>query len=231
MKWPSTLRFCFVLDDQTYQPCIKDAAWLHVVDILQHPTSGPTPRTIRDTIRVSNGSGWPASGPVFSYRFGSVWSQTRPKTRPALSWRGSYPAQTWTNAVLAGVEPPRGSILWFLPQWLNFGPKWVSQFTSYRAMINMETLQYYALFHLPLLVLWSDQYCFDHCEIRPNMKPKSRVFDRESTNIGLITFLKGGCESAHRTAQFTYWSCHDTIWTQILNWSQPWDVEILGSWW
>jgi hypothetical protein len=40
---------------------------------------------------VSSGSGKPASGPVFGLRFSSVRFQTRPKTRPAVSWRACYP--------------------------------------------------------------------------------------------------------------------------------------------
>jgi len=41
-----------------------------------------------------------------------------------------------------------------------------------------------------------------------------------STNIGRIAILNAGGERAAKTAQSTYWSCHDSIRTQILNWSQ-----------
>jgi hypothetical protein len=43
---------------------------------------------------VSNGSGKPASGRRFDWRFGSVRFQTPPKTRPAVVLRGCCPART-----------------------------------------------------------------------------------------------------------------------------------------
>jgi len=49
-------------------------------------------------------------------------------------------------------------------------------------------------------------------------KRNRRVFDRDSTNICRIANLKPGGERATKTAQSTYWSCCDTIRTQILNW-------------
>ena len=49
-----------------------------------------------------------------SVRFGSVRFVTRPKTRPALSWRVCYPDRTYTRGVLAGLYPDRGSISRFL---------------------------------------------------------------------------------------------------------------------
>jgi len=49
---------------------------------------------IEDESSVSNGSGQPASSQGFDLRFRLVWFQTRPKTRPALSWRVCYPDRT-----------------------------------------------------------------------------------------------------------------------------------------
>ena len=46
------------------------------------------------------------------------------------------------------------------------------------------------------------------------------LFHSNSANIGLIANRKAGGERAHISAQSTYWTCHDTIRTQILNWSQ-----------
>jgi len=63
---------------------------------------------------VSNGSGWPASCPVFGRRFGSVRVVTQPKTRTAMSWRVCYPDQTETLCFLARYEPDHWSILRFL---------------------------------------------------------------------------------------------------------------------
>jgi len=62
----------------------------------------------------------------------------------------------------------------------------------------------------------------------PNLTRISRVFDCDSANIGPIANLKAGGERAHKIAQFTYWSCHDTIRTQIVNWSQTCGVEMPG---
>jgi hypothetical protein len=39
-------------------------------------------------------------------------------------------------------------------------------------------------------------------------------------NIGRISIPNAGGEIGHKIAQFTHWPYHDTIWTQILNWSQ-----------
>lgn len=39
-------------------------------------------------------------------------------------------------------------------------------------------------------------------------------------NIGPIANLSEGGERADKTAQFTYWPCHDTIRTEILHWNQ-----------
>jgi hypothetical protein len=44
-----------------------------------------------------------------------------------------------------------------------------------------------------------------------------RVFDRDSTDTCWIANMKAGGERATKTAQSTYWSCCDTIRTQILN--------------
>jgi len=71
-------------------------------------------------------------------------------------------------------------------------------------MITMQIVQCYALFHLPHSDFRSDQYSLNNCEIRPNIKQKSRGFDRNSTNIGRIAYLKAGGERAHKTAQSTH---------------------------
>jgi len=71
-------------------------------------------------------------------------------------------------------------------------------------MINMHIVQFCALFHLPLSDLRSDQYSLNRCEIRPDLKQTLCVFDRDSTNIGRIAYLKAGVERAHKTAQFRY---------------------------
>jgi hypothetical protein len=58
------------------------------------------------------------------------------------------------------------------------------------------------------------------CEIRNDFKGNSQVFDSDSANIGWIANLKEGGARAAKTAQSTYTACHDTVRTQILNWSE-----------
>jgi len=73
---------------------------------------------------VSNGSGYPTSGPGFDRRFGLVWFglvwfQTRPKTRPALSWRVCYPDRTYTRSFLAGFYLQQSLIFANSALWLQ----------------------------------------------------------------------------------------------------------------
>jgi len=81
-------------------------------------------------------------------------------------------------------------------------------------------VQHQSLFHLPLSDLRSDWYSLSGCEIKAQFKRNWRVFDRDPTNTCRIANLKPGGERATKTAQSTYWSCCDTIRTQILNWSK-----------
>jgi len=69
-------------------------------------------------------------------------------------------------------------------------------------MINMQILQFYALFPLPLSDLQSNDSFLDCREKRPYMKQKLRVFNRDSTNMDVIAYLNVGGESVHKTAQF-----------------------------
>ena len=87
------------------------------------------------------------------------------------------------------------------------------------------------LFHLQYSDLQSNSYSLSGCEKRANSKPNSQVFDRNSMNIGRIAYLKAGGEWACKTAQSMYWSRHNMIRTQILNWSQSCEVRMLGFWW
>jgi hypothetical protein len=45
-------------------------------------------------------------------------------------------------------------------------------------------------------------------------------FDSHTTKTSRIANLKAGSERAPKTAQSRYWTCYNTIRTQILNWSQ-----------
>jgi hypothetical protein len=48
------------------------------------------------------------------------------------------------------------------------------------------------------------------------------LFDSDSTNIGPIANLNAGGERAGNTGQSRSRTCHDTIRTQIINWSEAW---------
>jgi hypothetical protein len=81
-------------------------------------------------------------------------------------------------------------------------------------------VQFKPIFHLTLSELRSDRYSLSGCEISVDFNRNSRVLDSDSTNIGRIANLKAGGERAAKTAQSAYTSCHGTIRTQILNWSE-----------
>jgi len=54
------------------------------------------------------------------------------------------------------------------------------------------------------------------------------LFPNHSTNISRIANLNAGGETAAKAEQFTYWPCHDTIKTQLLNLSQSCRKPIFG---
>jgi len=68
--------------------------------------------------------------------------------------------------------------------------------------------------------LRSDKYSLSRDWKPANFADIQPVFHSHSTNISRIANLKAGGARVTNAAQFTYWSCHDTIRTQILNWSQ-----------
>jgi len=96
-------------------------------------------------------------------------------------------------------------------------------------MVSTYIVQFYPLFHLPLSDLRSDQYWLSCCWKPANLAENMVLFHSDFTNIGQITNLKAGGERAHETAQFTYWPYHNTIITQILNWSQRCRNRIFGT--
>jgi len=70
------------------------------------------------------------------------------------------------------------------------------------------------------LDLQFDQYSLSRYRKRANFACNCALFKSDTTNIGWIANVKAGGERAPRTAQSAYWSWHDTIRTQILNYSQ-----------
>jgi len=68
--------------------------------------------------------------------------------------------------------------------------------------------------------MWADQYSLSRYPKPANFSYNLPFFHSHSPNISRITERKVGGERAARTAQFTYWSCYNTMLTQILNWKQ-----------
>jgi len=68
--------------------------------------------------------------------------------------------------------------------------------------------------------LYSDQYSLSRYEITLKITPKSQVFNTYTTNLAHIQNWRPAGERAPKTASFTYRSCHNTIRTQKLNWSE-----------
>jgi len=95
-------------------------------------------------------------------------------------------------------------------------------------MINTSIVQFCALFHLPLSDMRLDQYSLSGDRKLVILASDLAFFHSNSMNIGLIANLKAGGERAHKTAHFAYWSCHNTIRTQIHNWGQSW-AELKGT--
>ena len=80
--------------------------------------------------------------------------------------------------------------------------------------------------------------CFWNCNRtnihRHDCKPRNfarnlALFHSNSINPGQTATLKVGGERAHKTAQFTYWPCHDRIRTEIFNWRERCGNHIFGT--
>ena len=65
--------------------------------------------------------------------------------------------------------------------------------------------------------MWSGNYSLSPYWIPDNFAKNRPLFHSHSMNIRQIANRKAGGERAARTGHCTYWSCHDTIRTQILN--------------
>jgi len=81
-------------------------------------------------------------------------------------------------------------------------------------------VQFQPLLHLPISYMWSDQYLSSRYRKPANFAENLLFFHSHSTNISRIANRIMGGERAARTAQSIYWSCHDTMRTQIHNWRQ-----------
>jgi len=79
--------------------------------------------------------------------------------------------------------------------------------------------------------LRSNWYTLSSSEITAHVEGMSWVFNSDSKNFGQIANLKAGGKRAGKTAQSAYGPCHDMIRTQILNWSQSYEVEMPGLRW
>jgi len=67
--------------------------------------------------------------------------------------------------------------------------------------------------------MWYDQSSQGRYRKTPNFAWYWPLFYSHSTKISRIAKLKVGRKRVPETSQSTYWSCYDTIRTQILNWS------------
>jgi len=65
-----------------------------------------------------------------------------------------------------------------------------------------------------------DQYALNRYRKPTNFAWHLPSLYRYSTNTSQIANVKAGGERAANCAQSTYWSCYNTIRTQILNWNQ-----------
>jgi len=85
-----------------------------------------------------------------------------------------------------------------------------------------------AVLYSPRSDLRSDQYWLS-LHLQPaNFASNLALFDSDSTNIVFIANMNAEGERAAKTAQSTYWSCHDIIRTQKLNCSQS-TAKVVGT--
>ena len=100
-------------------------------------------------------------------------------------------------------------------------------------------MQYRPLIHLPLWDLWSDKYSLSWYWETVKFEIHLALFHIDSTNIDCIANLNAGGASAGITAQSRYWSCYDTIRTEIHNCIQStakvggtikWNHILLPTW-
>jgi len=172
--------------------------------------------------RLSNGSGQPASYPGFDSLFSSVLFQTKPKTWPALSWRGLLPGPDRTlrffGRVLQEAEPHFCELstlapikylsydhitIWYIRKWCCFA----CSSTSYPPLCD------------PINIRW----------VAVKWRRKLSVFRCDPTNIDWITNLRTGGGRACNTTSLTHISYCDTIRTQILNWSKSSELAKLRN--
>jgi len=140
--------------------------------------------------------------------------------------RGGHPGRTLTHGFLGCLKPDCGSIRWFLQLWLQISiwvliVSWHDQFVDSAVLAALPPPAFrFAIGPIFIESLGNKPYCMGH----------SLVFNSDSTNIGPIANLTVGGDRAAKTAQSTYWSCHDMIRTEKLKLSQTWELEMPGFW-
>ena len=86
-----------------------------------------------------------------------------------------------------------------------------------------------------LLIIWTHMHrCYAYCRYVCILYHNSSIIiasKRQPLTNGRIADLNAGGERAGKTGQSTSWTCHDTIWTQILIRSSSFEVIIPGFWW
>ena len=84
-------------------------------------------------------------------------------------------------------------------------------------MISKRIVQFLPLYLIPIPDMWSNQYSLSHYWKASNFAQKLPFFHSNSTNISRIANRTVAGERAATTAQSMYWSCPDTMRTQLRN--------------
>jgi len=82
--------------------------------------------------------------------------------------------------------------------------------------------------HLAKSDLKSNQQSSTCVDKIPNVRQTCSVFDSELRNMCLIANLWALSERAATAEQYMYWSCYETIRSNLLNWSASCEVDIPG---
>jgi hypothetical protein len=132
----------------------------------------------------------------------------------------THPNSRFASGSCSDLEPDCGNR--FQPKHpafrvYNFDSNDESEFWSYRAMISMYIVQLYPIFHLPISLWRSGQYCLGWYWKHADFSRNVIFFYSDSKNIGPIANLTAAADCGTKTAQSAYWPCHDMIRTQILN--------------
>lgn len=86
------------------------------------------------------------------------------------------------------------------------------------------------MWYLPPSDLQSDRYLFSRYWTAATFAWITALFDSNSNTVGQIAKLTAAGDRAAKTAQSTFWSCHDPIGTMILKLSESWTNHNMEPW-